>query len=166
MSAVTHPATGAGALGSSADVTRQPEVITPFYRVSVKALVFDAAGRVLVVQEPAGHWELPGGGWEHGETLEQCLARELREELDARLGSVDLSTQRAWVGLGGSGRYHRLKLTVHATLASPGIRARNEIRAARWVTPDEFKGLRIALADGPLREYVLAMWPARAARAS
>ncbi len=166
MGALTHPATGGGPLGSTADVSRQPEFISPFYRVSVKALVFDAGSRLLVVQEPAGHWELPGGGWEHGETLEQCLARELREELDARLGSVDLSTQRAWAGLGGTGHYHRLKLTVRATLVSPTVRAGNEIRAARWVTPDEFRGLRIALADGPMREYVLAMWPVRAARAS
>jgi len=166
MPALTDPTTEVAPLGSTADVSRQPQVISPFYRVSVKALVFDAGNRLLVVQEQAGHWELPGGGWEHGETLEQCLARELHEELDVRLGSVDLSTQRAWVGPGASGRYHRMKLTVHATLASPVIQAREEIRAVRWVTPEEFKGLRIALADGPLREYVLAVWPVRIAQAS
>ena len=42
MSALTHPATEGSALGSTADVSRQSEVISPFYRVSVKALVFDA----------------------------------------------------------------------------------------------------------------------------
>ena len=97
-------------LGSTADVASQPDFISPFYRVSVKALVFDADDRLLVVQEPAAHWELPGGGWEHGETLEQCLARELHEELDAHLDSVDLSTQRAWVGPGASGRYLKARL--------------------------------------------------------
>jgi ADP-ribose pyrophosphatase YjhB (NUDIX family) len=56
---------------------------SPFYRVSVKALVFDRDGRLLVVQEPDGLWEVPGGGWEHGESFEECLARELAEEIMA-----------------------------------------------------------------------------------
>jgi hypothetical protein len=57
--------------------------LSPFYRVSVKALVFDRDGRLLVVQEPDGLWEVPGGGWEHGESFEKCLARELAEEIMA-----------------------------------------------------------------------------------
>ena len=144
---------------------RQPDVPTPFYRVSVKALVFDADDRLLVVQEPAGHWELPGGGWEHGETLEQCLARELREELGARLGSVDLSTLRAWTGPGARRRYHRLKLTVHATLDSSDLTPGEEILAARWVTPSELAALAAPAGDEPMREHILAVWPGRAARA-
>src|SRR5579875_2422811 len=136
MSTLAHPVPAVARIESSDDVSRRPEMISPFYRVSVKALVFDAENRLLVVQESAGHWELPGGGWEHGETLEQCLARELDEELHAHLVSIDLSTQRAWPAIGASHRYHRLKLTVHARLASCVISPDQEIRAARWVTPE------------------------------
>jgi 8-oxo-dGTP pyrophosphatase MutT (NUDIX family) len=149
----------------SADVAGQAEIPTPFYRVSVKALVFDAHDRLLVVQEPAGHWELPGGGWEHGETLEQCLARELSEELGARLRTVDLATQRAWASPGARRRYHRLKLTVHATLESADITPGEEILAVRWVTPGQLAQLTIAPGDEPLREYLLAAWPSDAAAA-
>jgi 8-oxo-dGTP diphosphatase len=51
-------------------------------------LIRDDAGRYLITQRPsgthlAGLWEFPGGKRHAGESLEQCLARELREELGA-----------------------------------------------------------------------------------
>jgi 8-oxo-dGTP pyrophosphatase MutT (NUDIX family) len=150
---------------SHGDVAPASEVPTPFYRVSVKAIVFDAEDRLLVVQERAGHWELPGGGWEHGETLEQCVRREFREELGASLGPIDLSSQRAWTGQSAHRCYHRLKLTVRATLDPTAMAPRDEILAARWVMPVEFGTLTIAAGDGPLREHVLAIWPGRDVRA-
>jgi len=54
-----------------------------FYRVSVKALIKNGSGEVLVVKEHQGNkWELPGGGLDHGEGIHDCLKRELREELN------------------------------------------------------------------------------------
>lgn len=52
-----------------------------FYRVSVKALIKDSQGRVLVVKENQDTWSLPGGGLDHGENPEEGIVRELREEL-------------------------------------------------------------------------------------
>jgi mutator protein MutT len=54
-----------------------------FSRDSIKAVIRDDQGRILVVREGLEDWELPGGGWraDTGETIHQCLARELREEL-------------------------------------------------------------------------------------
>ena len=54
---------------------------TTFYRVSIKALIRNAAGQVLVVKEHQDKWELPGGGLDHGESVHDCLQRELQEEL-------------------------------------------------------------------------------------
>ena len=37
-----------------------------------------------------GHWDLPGGASEVGETPEKCVLRELKEELDLTLSKSDL----------------------------------------------------------------------------
>jgi len=59
-----------------------------FYRVSVKAIILDSNQRLLVFKDKAGDWEVPGGGWEHGETLQGCLIRELQEEVQAKLSEI------------------------------------------------------------------------------
>lgn len=54
-----------------------------FYRVSLKAVIRDNEGRVLVNKErDSTSWNLPGGGWDHGETEKEALARELKEEVN------------------------------------------------------------------------------------
>lgn len=59
----------------------------------VMGAVFFENGRILVMRRAPfmscpGSWEFPGGKLEAGETHEQCLARELREELhiEAQIG--------------------------------------------------------------------------------
>ncbi len=53
-----------------------------FYRVSLKAIIRDKMGNVLLCKEGSSDaWSLPGGGWDHGETEHEALARELLEEV-------------------------------------------------------------------------------------
>jgi ADP-ribose pyrophosphatase YjhB (NUDIX family) len=51
-----------------------------FYRVSIKAIIRNKKGEVLLVKEEGGTWSLPGGGMDHGETAKEALAREMYEE--------------------------------------------------------------------------------------
>src|SRR6266550_1849012 len=62
---------------------------SPFYRVSAKAFIFDENKRLLMGRAPDGVWEPPGGGWEHNETIQECLERELIEELGVKLKSFN-----------------------------------------------------------------------------
>ena len=56
------------------------------------AVIFDRDGRVLLARQSYGHrgWELPGGGRQPRESLEQAVRRELREEIGVELTSVKL----------------------------------------------------------------------------
>ena len=52
------------------------------FRVSLKAVVLNDKGQVLVVKEKGRNWwDIPGGGLDHGESIKEALARELYEEV-------------------------------------------------------------------------------------
>lgn len=52
------------------------------YRVSLKCVIKNHKGEVLVVKETGRQWwDLPGGGMDHGESLQSAIAREMFEEV-------------------------------------------------------------------------------------
>jgi 8-oxo-dGTP pyrophosphatase MutT (NUDIX family) len=54
-----------------------------FYRVSIKAVIHDQQGKILVVREKNNpNWNLPGGGMDYGESEYKALQRELLEEIN------------------------------------------------------------------------------------
>lgn len=53
------------------------------YRISLKCLVANEVGDVLVVKESGRDWwDLPGGGMDHGEDIRSAIAREMHEEVN------------------------------------------------------------------------------------
>lgn len=78
----------------------------------VAAAVIRQDGRVLIAQRPpegmlGGLWEFPGGKQEPGETLPECLRREIREEL-----GVEIAVETPLVVVKHS--YTHFKITLHA----------------------------------------------------
>src|SRR5688572_15946210 len=59
-----------------------------YYRLALKPLIYDDQARLLVGQEAGGAWTMIGGGWDHGETWEDCIRREVAEEIGAEVVSV------------------------------------------------------------------------------
>ena len=52
------------------------------FRISLKCLIRNEKGEVLVVKENGRDWwDLPGGGMDHGENVKTALAREMKEEV-------------------------------------------------------------------------------------
>ena len=68
--------------GNILGVITYPERKTDYlYRVSLKCLVRNRQGDVLVVKESGRTWwDLPGGGMDHNESIKNAIAREMKEE--------------------------------------------------------------------------------------
>ena len=66
------------------------EIDDCLYRVATKAMVVDGDKVLLVKEIPEMWWGFPGGGVDHGETVETSLVRELQEEIGAN--SEDIKT--------------------------------------------------------------------------
>lgn len=65
------------------------EIKNWWYRISVKALIYNEEWKLLLCKESNATWDLPGGGLDHGEYAIDCLARELYEEMWLEVESID-----------------------------------------------------------------------------
>ena len=71
------------------------EIGAPIMTIEVSAALIFHGGQLLITQRHAkshlgGLWEFPGGKREAGETFEQCLVREIREELGVEISVGEL----------------------------------------------------------------------------
>lgn len=102
------------------------------------AIIADKEGRILIGQRPegkdlAGLWEFPGGKQEAGETVEQCIVREIREELGVccRVGNFLMSTSKTYSHGEFKLMFYRAELD---GTAEPQPLVHQELR---WVRPEE-----------------------------
>lgn len=129
-----------------------------YYRVSVKALIFDTNKRLLVFMDKNHEWEVPGGGWEHDETLEQCVVRELAEEVGVVVKSVS-AIRFCYKGHARNGAI-KLSITVEAEIdGQPAKPYGDDLIEAKFVTKDEFLQLHFQHGEGTVKAYADQIWP-------
>lgn len=120
-------------------------------RIEVVAAIIRKEGRIFATQRGYGEWkdwwEFPGGKMEAGETAEEALRREIREELSTEINVETLLCTVEY-------DYPNFHLTMHCYLCSLLTEALhlNEHEAARWLAKGELDSVQWLPADESIIE--------------
>ncbi len=111
--------------------------------------------RLLVARRRAadargGLWEFPGGKLEPGETPEEALARELREELgiEVEVGEKLAAVDHDYPDV-------RIKLSLYLCRITAGRPRPLSCAEVRWIDAGELASLPLAPADRSLAEHLV-----------
>jgi 8-oxo-dGTP diphosphatase len=120
--------------------------------VEVAAGLISCGGRYLIAKRKpgvhlAGLWEFPGGKRETGESLEECLQRELLEELNIRVDvPIPFRIIRHDYG------EHMIELHFFRCAIEAGQPLPVDCAELRWVYPHELTTFQFPPADRPIIE--------------
>lgn len=121
----------------------------------VTAAVMEKDGKILLAQRRqgdalGGKWEFPGGKIEPGETPEQCLRRELKEEfgVETRIGDFVCSSKFEY-------KHLPVELLVYRAVHLFGEFRLNEHDRIEWVAPGDLAKYDLSSADIPVVDVLL-----------
>jgi 8-oxo-dGTP diphosphatase len=114
------------------------------------AVIEDTRGRVLLTRRhdhlhQGGLWEFPGGKLEPGESIEQALGREIREEL-----GLELLAHRPLIRIVHHYHDKSVLLDVHRVTAFQGEAQGLEGQPLAWVMPADLDAYPMPAADMPI----------------
>jgi 8-oxo-dGTP diphosphatase len=116
----------------------------------IAAGIIEREGKILIAQRAKndglmGKWEFPGGKVEAGKTLQECLKRELFEELniDVEVGEYVCTSTFSHKGV-------LYDMCAYKVPSYQGEIALNEHAAMAWVSPDELSNYDMAAPDVPI----------------
>ena len=112
----------------------------------VTAAIIEKGGKYLVTRRPRGDenvWEFPGGTLEEGETLTECLKREIDEELGI---DVDVGDEVKSIRASSRGG-KELLIHFYACKITAGKPLALGCREFSWLAPNDLVRLPFASAD-------------------
>jgi len=123
---------------------------------NVTAAVIENDGNILIAKRKrggrlGGKWEFPGGKLEKGETPEQCLKRELLEELGlvTEIGELICKNEHSYTP------EWTIKLMAYRATIISGIFNLNDHEEIKWVKPADLANYDFPEADKPIVEKLM-----------
>jgi 8-oxo-dGTP pyrophosphatase MutT (NUDIX family) len=109
------------------------------YRVAARVLVVQN-GKVLLVRESDDDWwALPGGGVDHGESIQSTLFREVEEELGVSAKKISSDFQIVHYNIGNVvNGIPRMNLFFKVSIPQDHIQQTDHVLEWKWFTRDEF----------------------------
>ncbi len=127
---------------------------------TVGALIFDPAGQVLMIRTHkwSDLWGIPGGKPKFGESSEDALRREVKEETNLRINSIRFVLAQDCIHSQEFYRDAHFVLLNYTCLASDtsGVRLNEEAEEYQWLTPQSALALPLNQPTRILIEAVLA----------
>lgn len=105
--------------------------MNPTHLVSVAALVTNDRGQVLLVNSPWRGWEYPGGLIEPGETFQEALHREVREEAGVEIEIT------GFVGICKNIERNIVNIDFIAKYVGGELQTSEESTEVMWVSPEK-----------------------------
>lgn len=130
-----------------------------YYRVSLKLLIFDDQGRLLVGVNGDGEWAMIGGGWDHGENWEECIKREVAEEIGVEVVSVGKAA--CFYRHTTYGGLPKVSIVVPVKIANHNFvfgTDNDEVVAAKFVTKQEFLELPFMESEAAVQSQADQIW--------
>lgn len=124
---------------------RLEEIDDSLYRVAVRALIL-SEDKMLAVKEldGGGWWAIPGGGVDYGESLKDCVLREIKEEIGLAGSSVLSDFRIAHYNIGKAvNGVPRMNIFFKVSVPNDEIIKTDHVEKCGWFTKDEFMELEL-----------------------
>ncbi|BBA79367.1 mutator MutT protein [cyanobacterium endosymbiont of Rhopalodia gibberula] len=132
---------------------RQNSDLLPYQKIGV-AVIYNESGQILIDRRLkkgslGGFWEFPGGKLEPNETVEDCIKREILEEIDIEIGIGEhlITLDHAYT-------HFKVTLIVHRCRYLTGKPKLIRCEEIRWITLDEINNFSFPKANNKIIELL------------